>query len=124
MATPSFSLTRPEVHMYARVWKLGILPGKVEEFTAATKAGIAVLRRQPGFCGLLVLRSGPGERLEATVVSMWTSIDALENSETSVFQQTLVHVLSLCERHPFMREEEVMVSEFASANLDDTVTKF
>jgi quinol monooxygenase YgiN len=125
MATPSFSLTRPEVHMYARVWKLGILPGKVEEFTAAAKAAIAILRGQPGFCGLLVLRSGPGEGLEGTIVSMWASIEALRNSETTpAYQQALVHFLSLCERHPFMREEEVMVSEFASADLDDTVTKF
>ena len=125
MATPSFSLTRPEVHMYARVWKLGILPGKVEEFTATAKAGMEILRPQVGFRGLLVLRSGPGEGLEATLVSMWASIEALRNSETTpAYQQALVHFLSLCERHPSMREEEVMVSEFASADLDDTVTKF
>ncbi len=31
--TQPFKLARPEVHMYARVWKAGILPGKVEEFT-------------------------------------------------------------------------------------------
>jgi heme-degrading monooxygenase HmoA len=110
--------------MYARVWKLGILPGKVEEFTVAAKAGIPILRRQSGFCGLLVLRSGPGERLEATIVSMWATLEALQNSETSVFQQALVDVLSLCERRPSMREEEVLVSEFASADPDDTVTKF
>jgi len=125
MATPSFSLTRPEVHMYARVWKLGILPGKVEEFTATAKAGMEILRPQAGFRGLLVLRSGPGEGLEATLVSMWASIEALRNSETTpAYQQALVHFLSLCERHPSMREEEVMVSEFASTDLDDTVTKF
>ena len=113
--------------MYARVWKAAILPGKVEEFTVAAKAGIPILRRQSGFCGLLVLRSGPGERLEATIVSMWATLEALQNSETSVFQQALVDVLSLCERHPFMREEEVLVSELASpASLDpdDTITTF
>jgi heme-degrading monooxygenase HmoA len=124
MATPSFSLTRPEVHMYARVWKLVILPGKVEEFTAAAKTGMEILRRQAGFRGLLVLRTGPGEGLEATVVSVWNSIEALRNSETPTYQEALVHFLSLCERHPSMREEEVMVSEFASTDLDDTVTKF
>jgi heme-degrading monooxygenase HmoA len=124
MATPSFSLTRPEVHMYARVWKLVILPGKIEEFTAAAKAGMEILRREPGFRGLLVLRTGPGEGLEATIVSVWNSIEALRNSETPTYQQALVAFLSLCERHPSMREEEVMVSEFASADLDDTVTKF
>jgi heme-degrading monooxygenase HmoA len=110
--------------MYARVWKVFILPGKVEEFAAASKAAIPILQSQPGFRGLLVLRSGPGEGLEATVVSTWASIDALRDSETAVFQQTLAGFLSLCEPHPSLREEEVMVSEFASENLDDTVTKF
>ncbi|MGA7791575.1 MAG: antibiotic biosynthesis monooxygenase family protein [Candidatus Acidiferrales bacterium] len=124
MATPSFSLTRPEVQMYARVWKLVILPGKIEEFTAAAKTGMEILQRQAGFHGLLVLRTGPGEGLEATVISVWDSIEALRNSETPAYQEALVHFLSLCERRPSMREEEVMVSEFASANLDDTVTKF
>lgn len=124
MATPSFNLTRPEVHMYARVWKFGILPGKIQEFTAAAKSGMEILRREAGFRGLLVMRTGPGEGLEATVVSLWASIEALRNSETPTYQEALVHLLSLCERRPSMREEEVMVCEFASADLDDTVTKF
>jgi hypothetical protein len=55
---------------------------------------------------------------------VWNSIEALRNSETPTYQEALVHFLSLCERHPSMREEEVMVSEFASTDLDDTVTKF
>jgi heme-degrading monooxygenase HmoA len=110
--------------MYARVWKFVILPGKVEEFAAVVKAAIPILQRQPGFRGLLVLRSGPGEGLEATAVSVWASIDALRDSETAVFQQALIGSLSICEPHPSLREEEVVVSEFASADLDDTVTKF
>jgi heme-degrading monooxygenase HmoA len=116
--------------MYARVWKLVILPGKVEEFTAAMKSQIPILQRQAGFRSLLVLRSGPGERLEATVVSVWDSLVALRDSETSVFQEGLAHVLSFCEPRPSMREEEVLVSEFASPDLngaadsDDTITKF
>ena len=108
--------------MYARVWKVGILPGRVEKFTDAAHAMMPILRGQPGFRGCVVLRSGPGEGLEATVVSMWESIDALRESETAAFQQALGTFLSHCERHPFMREEEVLVSEFASKSLDDTVT--
>jgi heme-degrading monooxygenase HmoA len=110
--------------MYARVWKFVILPGKVEEFAVAAKAAIPILQRQPGFRGLLVLRSGPGEGLEATVVSTWASIDALRDSEKAVFQQALADTLSILEPHPTLREEEVVVSEFAPADLDDTVTKF
>ena len=110
--------------MYARVWKLGILPGKVAEFTVAVNSIRPLLRQQPGFCGFLVLRTGPGEGLEATVVSMWASIEALRNSEATVFPQALVDFHSYCEHRPVMREEEVVVSEFASPDLDDTVTKF
>ena len=110
--------------MYARVWKLVILPGKVEEFTVAANAMMPILRRQAGFRGCFVLRSGPGERLEATVVSTWASIEALRDSENPAFQQALVDFLTNCERRPFMREEEVLVSEFPSGDPDDTVTKF
>ena len=109
--------------MYARVWRAGILPGKVEEFAAAVNSARPILRGQPGFCGLLVLRSGPGA-LEATLISVWNSIDDLRNSEATTFQQTVVSVLSYCEPRPAMREEEVVVSEFAADNLDDDSTKF
>jgi heme-degrading monooxygenase HmoA len=110
--------------MYARVWKLVILPGKVQEFAAAAKSAIPILRSQAGFRSLLALRSGPGEMLEATVVSVWDSLVALRNSETSAFQKALAHVLSFCEHRPSMREEEVLVSEFPSPDADDTITKF
>ena len=110
--------------MYARVWKLVILPGKVEEFAAVVNSMIPIYRRQAGFHGLLVLRSGPEEKLEVTVVSAWDSLDALRNSETSAFRQALTRTLSLCEPRPFMREEKVLVSEFASQDLSDATTKY
>jgi heme-degrading monooxygenase HmoA len=110
--------------MYARVWKLVILPGKVAEFAVVAKSAIPILKRQPGFRGLLVLRSGPGEGLEATVVSTWASIDALRGSETGALQQALARALSVCEPRPFMREEEVLVSEFVSDDSDDTTIEF
>jgi heme-degrading monooxygenase HmoA len=110
--------------MYARVWRVVILHGKMEEFLASTNAMLPILQRQPGFCGLFVLRSGPGERLEVTVVSMWASLEALQDSETPTFRQEVVKFLALCEHRPSMREEEVMMSEFPSNNPDDTVTRF
>ena len=110
--------------MYARVWKFGILPGKIEEFTVACRSAIPILQRQAGFRSLLVLRSGPGEMLEGTVTSVWDSLDHLRNSETSAFREMLAHVLTLCEPHPSMREEEVLISEIAAPDPDDTVTKF
>ena len=109
--------------MYARVWKANILPGKVEEFAASIDLVKPLLRRRPGFCGLLVLHTGPGEGLEATVISVWSSIDDLRNSETPAFQQAVARMLSLCERRPLMREEEVVVSEFPTEDPDATITK-
>jgi heme-degrading monooxygenase HmoA len=110
--------------MYARVWKAVILPGKVEDFATAINSIRPYLRKQAGFSGLVVLRTGPGEGLEATVVSMWASIDALRESETSTFQEAVVKVMSYCERHPLMREEEVMLSEFSRGDVDATATRF
>jgi heme-degrading monooxygenase HmoA len=110
--------------MYARVWRANILPGKAEEFAAAMNSIRPVLHQMPGFCGLIVLRSGPGEALETTVVSAWASIEDLRNSETPAFQEAAAHVMAYCERHPVMREEEVVVSDFSASNLDDTVTRF
>jgi heme-degrading monooxygenase HmoA len=109
--------------MYARVWKFGILPGKVEEFTAAVRSAIPIQQKQAGFRSLLALRTGPGEMLEATVVSVWDSLEDLRNSENPAFQEMLARVLSYCEPRPSVREEEVLVSEIASANPEDTVTK-
>jgi heme-degrading monooxygenase HmoA len=110
--------------MYARVWKFNILPGKAEEFAAAINSFIPILRRQAGFRSVLVLRGGPGEKLEATGVSAWDSLEALRNSETKAYQETLDRVLSCCEHRPFMREEEVLLSEFASQDLSDTATNY
>jgi heme-degrading monooxygenase HmoA len=110
--------------MYARVWRVVILPGKMEELLASANEMMPVLRRHPGFCGLLMMRSGPGERLEVTVVSMWTSLEALQDSEDQAYREAVVKFLAFCEHRPSMREEEVMMSEFPSGDPDDTITKF
>lgn len=110
--------------MYARVWKAGILPGKVEPFAASVDSMLPLLKGQPGFCGVLVLHSGVGEALEATVVSLWTSIDALRDSETPAYREAVVKVLSFCGSHPTMREEEVLIFNLASSDPDKTVTHF
>ena len=101
--------------MYARVWRFGILPGKADEFLGILKAAVPAWRQMRGFRSLVVMRTGPGERLDGTVVSTWNSLDDLRGSENSTFQATVVRLLSCCEPHPVMREEEVLISEFVSA---------
>ena len=110
--------------MYARVWKFVVLPGKDKEFAEVVDWLTPVLHRQPGFHSLLVLRGGPAERPETTVVSAWESLDALRNSETSTYQQAVVRVLSYCEDHPSMREEQVLVSEFATKEPSDLTASY
>ena len=98
--------------MYARVWKAQILPGKVDEYESAIKSILPAWRKMAGFHGMLVLRSGSGEMLEATVVSVWNTPDDLRDSENDVFREGVLRVLSTCEPHPSMREEYVVVSDF------------
>ena len=105
--------------MYARVWRFGILPGKTEEFDSLAKSIVPAWKRMAGFRGLLVMRTGPGEMLEATVVSTWETMEQLRGSENKTFQETVVRALSFCEPHPSMREEEVVISEFISQGVSD-----
>ena len=100
--------------MYARVWRFGILPGKAEEFEAFVKSIVPAWRQMAGFRGLLVLRTGPGEMLDTTVVSTWETLEDLRGSENSTFQKSVARALSFCEPHPSMREEQVVVNEFVS----------
>jgi heme-degrading monooxygenase HmoA len=104
--------------MYARVWKVGILPGKAEEFAADVKSLIPAWRKMSGFRGLFVLRTGTA-MLEGTVVSLWETLEALRDSENSTFRQAVVRILSFCEPHPLVREEEVLVCDFASPEPSD-----
>lgn len=100
--------------MHARVTQFRIRAGKLEEFTAAIGSLIPVIQKQPGFRALLVLRSEPGDAPEARVISTWDSLDDLRASEKNMFfYQAVARLLDCCEGFPVMREEEVLVSEFA-----------
>jgi heme-degrading monooxygenase HmoA len=105
--------------MYARVWRFGILPGKTEEFDALVKSIVPVWKRMAGFRGLLVMRTGPGEMLDGTVISTWETMEELRGSENKTFQETVERVLSFWEPHPSMREEQVVVSEYPSQGVSD-----
>jgi heme-degrading monooxygenase HmoA len=52
--------------------------------------------------------------LEATVISTWDTLDARRNSESGAFRDAVARALSCCERPPTLREEEVVVNEFAA----------
>jgi|SRR3990170_2232692 len=100
--------------MYARVWKFSVFPERVEQFRAACKSVLGILRKRVGFRALVVVRGGPRDTPESMVVSAWDSLEALRASENDAFQRAVARVLACCKRDAVMREEEVLVCEFAS----------
>jgi heme-degrading monooxygenase HmoA len=101
--------------MHARVTHFRILPGKLDEFTLAIHALIPLAREQPGFRGLLVLRSDAAGKQETQVISLWNSADDLKHSDRNLyFYQAISRVLVCSEGFPSIREQEVLVDEFVA----------
>ena len=101
--------------MHARVLHFHVLPGKIQDFQGAADSVIPLIRQQRGFRALVVLHTSPGSKPEATVMSLWDSLDDLKASEKNMFlYQAISRVLSYCEGFPTIREHEVLVSEFAA----------
>ena len=100
--------------MYARVWKFNVFPERVEQYAAGCRSVLSLNRKRSGFRGLVVLRGGPRDGPESTVVSVWDSLEDLRASESDAFQKAVARVLACCKRGAVMREEEILVWEFTS----------
>jgi hypothetical protein len=115
--------------MHARVTQWRVLPGKLSEFTDAVKGILPAVRSEAGFCGLVVLRTAEDPAPQATVISLWDSLEHLKASETNIwsitsgpytglvgnfFYEALRRVLAYCEEFPKIREHEVLTSELTS----------
>ena len=99
--------------MHARVTKFRIQPGKLDDFRAASESIRPIIRKQAGFRALVVLRTSEAP-LEATVVSVWNSLEDLRGSEKNLFlYQAISRVLAFCEGFPMIKEHEVITGEFA-----------
>jgi heme-degrading monooxygenase HmoA len=101
--------------MYARVWKLSVLPDKVEQFATACRAVGALNRKHAGFRGLVVLRGGRRDAPSSTVVSVWDSLEALRNSETESFHGAVARALACCKPGAELQEDDVLVCDFTPA---------
>jgi len=99
--------------MYARVWKFNLFPERVEQYAKGCRSVLALNRKRAGFCGLVVLRGGVRDAPESTVVSVWDSLEDLRASESDAFQRAVAKVMACCKRGAVMREEEILVWEFA-----------
>lgn len=101
--------------MYARVWKFNVLPEKVEQFASACRAVGAVNRRRAGFRGFIVVRGGPLDLPECTVVSVWDSLVALRDSESDTFQKAVGRAVACCKPGTALQEEDVLICSFGPA---------
>jgi heme-degrading monooxygenase HmoA len=101
--------------MYARVWKISVLPENVPPFASSCRSVGVLNSSKEGYCGLLVLRGGPLDSPDATVVSLWDSLEALRASESDQFQSAVAQALACCQPGVVLREEEVLVWEFPSS---------
>jgi heme-degrading monooxygenase HmoA len=101
--------------MHARVTHVHIQPGKVEDFTGGLDSIVPMIRQQAGFRAMVVLRNDTGKTPAATVITVWDSLADLKASEKNLFlYQALSRVLSFCEEFPSIREQEVLLGEFAA----------
>jgi hypothetical protein len=102
---------RGGVSMYARVWKISVLPENVERFATACHSVGVVNNKKKGYRGLLILRGGSLDNPEATVVSLWESLGALRASESDAFQRAVAGALACCEPGTVLREEKILLWE-------------
>ena len=101
--------------MYARVSEYDVLPGKLDSFVEAAQSVIPLIRQQPGFRALVVLRGPRSSTAQARIVSLWDSREDMKASEQSMFlYQALSRLMPFCKTFPPIDEVEVLASEFAA----------
>ncbi len=100
--------------MHARVTQYKIHPGKLEQFTATIDSLMPAIHQLAGFRCVLALRGAAKDKPEAMIISVWDSLEDLHASDNNVFlNQALARIMGCCEAFPTIREQEVLLSEFA-----------
>jgi quinol monooxygenase YgiN len=99
--------------MHARVWQLRIRPGKLDEFESEMSSLVSMARRQPGYHGVLALKTGSADAPDVTLIAVWDSLEAIRSSEKNLFlMQAISRYLACCEGVPNVIEKEVLASDF------------
>ena len=104
--------------MHARVTQFQLLPGKLQDFAIALDSLVPLMREQAGFRSLIVLRgeATPGAPPQATVITLWDSLEALRASEENLyFYRAMARVLEFSEGFPAIHEHKVLIYEFSAA---------
>ncbi len=103
--------------MFARHWRLSVVPDKLDELMHAVQALLPAVRQQWGFRGLLVLRPESEARNEVEVIALWESLEAMRSSEKNLlFYQAMLRLKATSGGFPTIREQRVLVSELPAAH--------
>jgi heme-degrading monooxygenase HmoA len=100
--------------MYARVWKVAVAPENLNAFTAACNNTSGVVRKHRGFRGAMVIRGGPKDVPECTIISVWDSLENLRDSENEAFQKSVAGILACCKPGTVLQEEDVLICDFGA----------
>jgi heme-degrading monooxygenase HmoA len=99
--------------MHARVTQFHILQGKSEEFAKAVESLLPLMRQQKGFRGIFVLHTHATDPIQVQVLSLWDSLDALDESEKNLyFYQALARVQAFAQGFPSIHVHQVLVGEY------------
>lgn len=100
--------------MHARVTQFTVPSEKLSDFISSLNNAIPLMRQRKGFQALLVLRVELSNPPDVRVMTIWESQQALQESESNLeFYQALAHALAFAKGFPVIREEEVVVHDFA-----------
>lgn len=103
--------------MHARVTQFTVPTEKLKDFTESLQSAIPLMRQRKGFQALLVLRVEMSNPPDVRVMTIWESQQALQESENNLdFYQALAHALAFAKGFPIIREEEVVVYDFAKVS--------
>jgi heme-degrading monooxygenase HmoA len=101
--------------MHARVTQFSIPSEKVDDFIEALSSALPLMRQRKGFQALLVLRVEKSNPPDVRVMTIWESQQALHDSENNIsFYQALARALAFAKGFPIIREEEVVLHDFAN----------
>jgi heme-degrading monooxygenase HmoA len=111
--------------MHARVTQFSVPSEKLHEFTGALNSAIPLMRQQKGFQALLVLRVENSNPPDVRLMTIWQSQQALHESESNLeFYQALAHALAFAKEFPIIREEEVVLHDFARVSARASAAPF
>ncbi len=99
--------------MYARVWRVRMLPGKTDEFKAALQSLTEQAKRQPGYRGFLLLGPAGEDAPDTTIIALWDSFESMRESERNLLvTQALAHLYRFSDGMPHILERPVLAAFF------------